>query len=150
MKAQRQATILKLVRQHRVQSQEQLRELLEAHGFEVTQATLSRDIREMRLAKVADPQGTSVYASPVEGAVLRPPLQQILPTLLLSLHGVGPLLVVKTPAGSAGPVAEAIDAEGWSEIVGTIAGDNTVLIISQSPRAQRHLAQRLKSLAGLA
>lgn len=150
MKAQRQATILKLVREHRVQSQEQLRELLQAEGFDVTQATLSRDIRELRLAKVADPHGTSFYAPQGDGTVLRPPLQQLLPTLLLSLQGVGSLLVAKTPAGSASPVAEAIDAEGWPEVVGTIAGDNTLLIITPSQRAQRVLTQRLKTLAGLA
>jgi len=150
MKAQRQAVILRLVRQHRVESQEHLRELLSAEDIEVTQATLSRDIRELRLAKVADAAGGSRYAPPAEGAAVRPPLQQLLPTLLLSLHGVGPLLVAKTPAGSANTVAEALDDEGWSEIVGTIAGDNTILIITPSERAQRTLSARLRELAGIA
>jgi transcriptional regulator of arginine metabolism len=150
MKAQRQTVILRLVRQQRVESQEHLRELLAAEGIEVTQATLSRDIRELRLAKVADAAGGSRYAAPAEGAAVRPPLHQLLPTLLLSLHGVGPLLVVKTPSGSASTLAESLDAEGWSEIVGTIAGDNTILIISASPRAQRALSTRLRELAGIA
>jgi transcriptional regulator of arginine metabolism len=150
MKAQRQAMILKLIRQRTVESQEQLRELLQAEGFDVTQATLSRDIRELRLAKVADPAGGSRYALPASGATVRPPLHQLLPTLLLSQRGVGPLLVVKTPAGAANTLAEVFDAEGWSEIVGTIAGDNTILIITPSPRSQRALAARLKELAGLA
>ncbi|HXV86001.1 MAG TPA: hypothetical protein VD793_04845 [Gemmatimonadales bacterium] len=150
MKAQRQAVVLRLVRQRRVESQEHLRELLSTEGIEVTQATLSRDIRELRLTKVADAGGGSHYAAPAEGAAVRPPLQQLLPTLLLSLHGVGALLVVKTPAGSASTVAEALDAEGLPEIVGTIAGDNTILIITSGPRAQRALSARLKGLAGIA
>jgi len=150
MKAQRQALILKLIQQHRVGSQEHLRELLEAEGVEVTQATLSRDIRELGLAKVAAPAGGAHYAPAALGAAVRPPLQQLLPALLLSLHGVGPLLVAKTPAGGANTVAEALDAEGWSEIVGTIAGDNTILIITPSQRAQRTLAARLRELAGIA
>lgn len=150
MKAQRQAVILKLVQRRRVESQEHLRELLAAAGIDVTQATLSRDIRELGLAKVADPGGGAHYAPPAVGAAVRPPLHQMLPALLLSLHGVGPLLVAKTPAGGANAVAEALDAEGWREIVGTIAGDNTILIITRSERAQRSLAARLRELSGIA
>ncbi len=149
MKTQRQAAILRLVREKRVQSQEQLRELLEAEGFTVTQATLSRDIRELRLAKVADPRGGSYYAVQPEGSAVRPPLSQLLPTLLLSAQGVGNLVVAKTPSGSASAVAEALDAENWPGMVGTIAGDNTILIVAQSERAQRQILARLKSLAGL-
>src|SRR5207249_5967522 len=85
-----------------VASQEQLRELLKGEGFDVTQATLSRDIRDLGLAKVAAPDGGSHYAPPPEtGGAIRPQLQQLLPTTLVSLDGVGPLLVLKTPAGSA-------------------------------------------------
>ena len=143
VKPQRQAVILRLIRQHRVASQEHLRDLLRARGIEVTQATLSRDVRELRLAKVTDREGGSHYAAPAEGAAIRPPLQQLLRPLLLSLHGVGPLLVAKTPAGSANALAEALDAEGWPEVVGTIAGDNTILVIASSEAAQRALQERL-------
>ena len=102
MKTQRHAAILKIVRSGKVASQEQLRELLRAEGFDVTQATLSRDIRELGLAKVAAPDGGSHYAPPLEaGAAIRPHLGQLLPTVLVSVEGVGPLLVVKTPAGGA-------------------------------------------------
>jgi transcriptional regulator of arginine metabolism len=150
MKAQRQAVILKLIRQHEVESQEHLRDLLRREGIDVTQATLSRDIRELRLTKVTDPAGGSRYAPRPEGSAVRPPLHQLLPSLLLSLQGVGPLLVVKTPAGAANTLAEALDAQGWSEVVGTIAGDNTILIIAPSPRVQHTLAARLRELARLA
>src|SRR5207245_10307963 len=102
MKTQRHAAILKIVRRERVASQERLRELLSAEGFDVTQATLSRDIRELGLAKVATPDGGSHYAAPLEGTPsIRPHLEQLLPAMLVAVDGVGPLLVVKTPAGSA-------------------------------------------------
>ena len=149
MKAQRHAAILKLIQKQRVQSQEQLRALLHADGIDVTQATLSRDIRELRLAKVPDRDGGSSYAVPSGTEMLRPPLHQLLPTLLLSLDGVGNLLVAKTPAGAASALTEALDAQGWPEVVGTIAGDNTILIIAKSERARRAVARRLSREAGL-
>jgi transcriptional regulator of arginine metabolism len=150
MKAQRQAAILKLIRHQRVQSQEQLRELLAAQGMDVTQATLSRDIRDLRLAKVPDADGGSSYAVPTtQTETLRPPLHQLLPTLLLSLDGVGNLLLAKTPAGAASALTEALDSQGWPEVVGTIAGDNTILIIARSEKARRTIAERLSQEAGL-
>src|SRR3989440_5017588 len=98
MKTQRHAAILKIVRSGKVASQEQLRELLRAEGFDVTQATLSRDIRELGLAKVAAPDGGSHYAPPLEaGAALWPHLRQLLPSPLVSGGGVGALLGVETP-----------------------------------------------------
>lgn len=150
MKTQRHAAILKLVRTQTVASQEQLRELLQSEGFDVTQATLSRDIRELGLAKVAAPDGGSHYSSPPEqGAAIRPQLQQVLPTLLVSVDGVGPLLVLKTPAGGAQALGLAVDAAGWTEIIGTIAGDDAVLVITRGERARRAVQTRLKEAAGL-
>jgi transcriptional regulator of arginine metabolism len=150
MKTQRHAAILKIVRSERVASQEQLRELLKTEGFDVTQATLSRDIRELGLAKVAAPDGASHYAPPLEtGSAIRPHLDQLLPAMLVSMDGVGPLLVVKTPAGSAQALGLAIDGAGWDEIIGTIAGDDAVLVITRSERARRSVQTRLKELAGL-
>jgi transcriptional regulator of arginine metabolism len=150
MKPQRHAAILKIVRAETVASQEQLRARLEAEGFDVTQATLSRDIRELGLAKVAAPDGGSHYAPPPEsGTAIRPHLEQMLPTLLVSVDGVGPLLVMKTPAGGAQALGLALDAAGWTEIIGTIAGDDAVLVITRSERARRAVHTRLKELAGL-
>lgn len=150
MKTQRHAAILKLVRAQTVASQEQLRELLQSEGFDVTQATLSRDIRDLGLAKVAAPDGGSHYAPPPEtGAAMRPQLQQLLPTLLVSVEGVGPLLVLKTPAGGAQALGLALDAAGWSEVIGTIAGDDAVLVITRSERARRAVQTRLKEAGGL-
>lgn len=145
MKIQRHAAILKVVRDRRIESQDELREALEAEGFTVTQATLSRDIRELGLAKLADPHGGAYYTHPHRAAV-RPDLTQILPTLLVSVDGVGPFLVLKTASGSAGAVTEALDQAGWGEIMGTIAGDDTVLVITRSQRLRETVASRIQGL----
>jgi transcriptional regulator of arginine metabolism len=150
MKSRRQAVVLELINSEPIRSQEQLRARLKAHGFDVTQATLSRDIRELGLAKVAAPDGGSHYAPPPEtGAAIRPHLGQLLPAVLVSVDGVGPLLVVKTPAGGAQALGLALDAAGWMEIIGTIAGDDAVLVITKSERARRAVQTRIKELAGI-
>jgi transcriptional regulator of arginine metabolism len=145
MKIQRHAAILRVVRERRIESQDELREALAEEGFVVTQATLSRDIRELGLAKLADPQGGAYYAHP-HRAALRPDLAQVLPTLLVSVDGVGPLLVLKTASGSAGAVTEALDQAGWEEVMGTIAGDDTVLVITRSQKLRQAIASRIQAL----
>ena len=147
MKAQRHNAILRLVREHAVPSQERLRHLLQRAGFDVTQATLSRDIRELGLIKVTDADGTHHYAAPPEEVVPPPTLTGFVPTLLLRADGVGPLLVIRTPTGGASALAAALDREVWPEILGTLAGDDTVLIVAQSPAARRKLARRLAEIA---
>ena len=148
MKAQRHAAILKIIKHNRVASQEQLRDRLAGDGFEVTQATLSRDLRELRLSKVADPDGGSFYSVPGDREIPHPSLSQLLPALLLSMEGVGPLLVVKTPQGSAEALGGAMDGTDLPEIIGTIAGDDTLLIITRGEEARASLAGRLRDLAG--
>ena len=145
MKTQRQAAILRVVRESRIESQDELREALAADGIVVTQATLSRDIRELGLAKLADPGGGAYYTHPHRGAV-RPELGLVLPALLVSVDGVGPFLVLKTASGSAGAVTEALDQAGWAEVIGTIAGDDTVLVITRNQRHRRELASRIQEL----
>jgi len=147
MKAQRHNAILRLVREHAVPSQESLRHLLQRAGFDVTQATLSRDIRELGLIKVTGADGAHHYAAPPEEVVPPPTLSGFLPSLLLRADGVGPLLVIRTPTGSASALAAALDREVWPEILGTLAGDDTVLIVAQSPAARRRLARRLAEIA---
>jgi transcriptional regulator of arginine metabolism len=149
MKTQRHATILNLVRSRQIHSQEELRELLSLDGIRVTQATLSRDVHELQLVKVTGPNGRSHYAPPLEGDVLRPHLEQLLSTLLVSVDGVNNLLVVRTPAGSASAVGSALDRQDWGEVVGTIAGDDTILVIARSETGRRALSRRLRKLAGL-
>jgi transcriptional regulator of arginine metabolism len=145
MKTQRHAAILRVIRERRIESQDELREALATEGFVVTQATLSRDIRELGLAKLADPGGGAYYTHPHRGTV-RPELGQVLPTLLVSVDGVGPFLVLKTASGSAGAVTEALDHAGWVEVIGTIAGDDTVLVITRNQRLRKQIATRIQEL----
>jgi transcriptional regulator of arginine metabolism len=150
MKTQRHAAILRVIRRDTVRNQEQLRALLREQGFDVTQATLSRDIRELGLAKVAAPDGGSHYAPPPEGpAAVHPTLEYLLPTMLVSVDGVGPLLVLKTATGAAQSLGVALDGAGWSDVLGTIAGDDALLVITRGERARRAVQTRLKELAGL-
>jgi transcriptional regulator of arginine metabolism len=146
-KTKRQAAILHLVREHAIPSQENLRELLVREGFDVTQATLSRDIRELGLAKVPDSDGNGHYEAPEESILPSPPLAAMIPSLLLKVDGVGPLLVVSTPTGSASALAAALDHEEWPEVLGSIAGDDTLLMITRSVADRKKLEHRFAQLA---
>jgi transcriptional regulator of arginine metabolism len=147
-KKRRQQVILELVAAQPVASQEELRQLLEDRGFAVTQSTLSRDLRELRLARIPTPQGAR-YASPDAPAAddHRTALEDVLPQFFDSSDGVGELLVLKTIPGGAQPIAEAIDAQSYPDVLGTIAGENTILIICRSTAARDRLERRLERLA---
>lgn len=147
-KPKRHAIIRELVQSHRVSSQEQLRELLETRGFDVTQATLSRDVRELKLIKVHDPEGGHHYTLPPEAWDNAPALTRLLPALYLGAEGTGNLLVVKTMMGGAQAVAEAIDWEEWPEVLGTLAGDDTILLILRDASQLPVVIQRLEERAG--
>jgi transcriptional regulator of arginine metabolism len=149
-KQARHSAIRELIQSHRVASQEQLRELLEQRDFDVTQATLSRDVRELRLIKVHDADGGTHYTLPPESWDNAPALTRLLPALFIGAEGTGNLLVVKTMVGGAQAVAEAIDWEEWPEVLGTLAGDDTILLIlrdaAQLPAVQRRLEERAGSV----
>ncbi len=147
-RSERHTALRKIVQTHRVASQEHLRELLARRGFDVAQATLSRDIRELRLVKIPDAEGHTYYTLPPETWDSTPPLHRLLPTLFVGAEGTGNLLVVKTLAGGAQAVAEAIDWEEWPEVLGTLAGDDTILIILRNPRKLSRVQQRIEDLAG--
>ena len=147
-KQDRHAQILAILRGHRVASQEALRELLNERGTEVTQATLSRDIRELRLVKVPGADGSGHYSLPEEWEST-PPLESLLPTLFLSADGVDHLLVIHTMKGGAQTVAAAIDWEEWPEVLGTLAGDDTILIILRDPASLPKLRERVERMAGV-
>jgi transcriptional regulator of arginine metabolism len=149
LKPQRHAAILDLVRGQRVSSQEVLRELLNARGIEVAQATLSRDIRELGLVKVPDEHGGALYTLPADVVDPTPTLARLLPALYLGADGVGNLLVVKTLVGGAQPIAVGIDWEEWPEIVGTIAGDDTILVILRDEGFRAKVVKRLEEIAGI-
>jgi transcriptional regulator of arginine metabolism len=147
-KPQRHSEILDIVRHNRVHSQEVLRELLAERGVDVAQATLSRDIRELGLVKVPDDEGGSAYVVPTHITDPTPTLARLLPALYLGADGVGNLLVVKTLTGGAQPIAVALDWEEWPEIVGTVAGDDTILVILRKPEQLEPVSRRLQELAG--
>ncbi len=149
MKVQRHAAIIRIVRRERVHNQEKLRELLHAEGIAVTQATLSRDLHNLGLSKVTDPAGGSFYAVPSEHVAPFPPVEQLVSTLLLSIDGVGPFAVAKTPPGSAEALGGSLDHASWEDVLGTIAGDDTLLIITRSEEARARVAKRLGDLAGI-
>ncbi|MBK6487552.1 MAG: arginine repressor [Gemmatimonadetes bacterium] len=147
-KRDRHAVIRELVAAQSVGSQEELRQLLKDRGWDVTQSTLSRDLRELRLVRLPTNDGPR-YASPesLVGEDERTLVEDVLPQFFDSVDGVGELLVVKTIYGGAQPVAEAIDSAGWSEVVGTIGGENTVLVICRSREARERLHARIDRLA---
>ncbi len=146
-KTRRHAVILRLVRDHRVPSQRRLRDLLRHESFDVTQATLSRDIHDLGLMKVPGEGGVSHYAAPSEELLPPPPLTALVPSLLLKMDGVGPLLVLTTPTGSASALAAALDHEDWREVLGSIAGDDTLLMITRTVKDRRKLERRLRAIA---
>jgi len=147
-KSERQAAILEIVKRNRFGSQEALREVLGEQGFDVTQATLSRDIRDLRLVKVTGADGQPYYMLPEEWETT-PPLEGLLPTLFLAAEGSGNLLVLRTMTGGAQAVALGIDWEEWPEVLGTIAGVDTILLILRSPDQLDTVRERVESIAQL-
>ena len=148
-KRERQDAILQLIGGHSIASQEELRRLLEERGWQVTQATLSRDLRELGVVRAPSGDGAR-YVLPQMLAPddAKPSLEGLLPQLFDDVDGVSELLVLHTLPGGAQPIAEAIDDKAWPEIIGTIAGENTILIVCRSAAARSELADRLRTLAG--
>jgi transcriptional regulator of arginine metabolism len=147
-KRERHATILEVIDTRMVSSQEDLRKLLLQRGWDVTQATLSRDLRELRVARVPTPEGARYGVT--DGSIVesRAALETLLPQLFLRIDGVGEMLVLRTVPGGAQPIASALDGEAWSDILGTVGGDDTILIICRSVAARERALKKLKALAG--
>jgi transcriptional regulator of arginine metabolism len=148
-KAERHAAIREIIQRHEVGSQEELRQLLLKRGWDVTQSTLSRDLRELRLARIPGPDGTVRYAEPeaVQEDSRSPALEALLPQLFVSVDGVSELILLRTLPGGAQAIAEAIDNQEWPELLGTIAGDDTILMICRSAQARERLTKRLRQMA---
>jgi transcriptional regulator of arginine metabolism len=117
--------------------------------MDVTQATLSRDLRDLGLARVStEDGGRYVLPESLAGDGDKPLLSNLLPQLFSRVDGVGELIVLHTVRSGAQPIAEAIDQEGFEEVLGTIAGDDTILIVTRSAEARVALTDRLLELAG--
>ena len=155
-RAARHARIVELIRQRPVRSQTELAELLAVEGVQVTQATLSRDLEELGAVKVRGGDGgPAAYVIPEDGAVaLRPAehaparLVRLLRELLTSADASGNLVVLRTPPGAAHFLASALDRSGLPDVVGTIAGDDTILVIAREGTGGAALAATLAGWAG--
>ena len=151
-KQQRQHRIGRLLVEHRVTNQAQLTELLAADGVTVTQATVSRDLEELGAIKVRVPGGDTVYAIPElprEQVSPQDHLRRVLGDWLVEVERSGDLVVLRTPPVSAHVVASAIDRNGLDGVVGTVAGDDTLLVIAREGQGDP-VALQLQQLAGLA
>lgn len=146
-KSQRHQAIREIVTTRAVASQEELRRQLVKRGWEVTQSTLSRDLRELRLARIPDDRGEVRYAFPENGHGDEGTrqLEALLPRLLTSVEGVQVLIVARTMASGAQPVAAALDRAGWPEVSGTIAGDDTVLVICRNKAGRERILKKLRA-----
>jgi transcriptional regulator of arginine metabolism len=146
MKQQRHSAIREVLHQAVVPSQDELRRRLARRGFHVTQATLSRDIHELRLSK--GPAGYAMPGNPEDEDDSLPGIREVLGSFGLEVRLAMNQLVLMTTTGSAQPVAAGIDYEDWPEVVGTIAGDDTVLIICPDERQARALKLRIEEFIG--
>lgn len=147
MKAKRQALIREIVGEQSIQTQEELAEALRVHGMLVTQATVSRDIKEMHLLKVLGEDGSYRYATMEKGNQgMNDRLIRMLADSVVEINSVNNLIVIRTLPGSAHVAAEAVDSLKWPELLGTIAGDNTILVIVRSNEEVETIVRRFRSI----
>ena len=143
-KTLRQRAVLEALRQGPIASQEHLQRALRKRGFKVGQATLSRDIRDLNLSKTA--AGYTLPQSEGTAGLALPPVQRLVREFVLEVRPAQNLLVLKTIVGSAQPVAAALDEEGWKEMLGTIAGDDTILIVCPDRETAKTVAARIEEM----
>jgi transcriptional regulator of arginine metabolism len=141
---ERHAAILRLVHEQPLSTQTELADALRREGYEVVQTTVSRDIHELGLIKVRHASGRLVYAFPEDGAYSEE-LSEALTRWALTVEASGNLVVMTTPYGYAGALAQAVDVARHPHIAGTIAGENTVLLVSREPVTGAELADELRS-----
>ena len=142
LKTLRQGQILKLVSREAIENQDELCRRLRAEGLRVTQATVSRDVHELKLVKT----DRGYQPLTVEAVPAGPALPRMARESIRDLRPAQNLLVLKTPPGGAQSLGAALDAEGWPEVVGTVAGDDTILVISGSSRKRVAVQKRLEGM----
>ncbi len=146
VKARRQQALVALLRGRQCSSQAALLAALRAQGFDATQATVSRDLEELGAVKVRGPDGRLVYAAaPSDGApgVSEAELRRVLDLSLLSVIPAGNLVVLRTPPGHANVLASTLDRAGLAGVAGTVAGDDTVLVVCADRTSGKAMARRL-------
>lgn len=147
MKEYRQSEIMTLIGEKDIETQEELLECLRAKGFKVTQATISRDIRELGLVKVAGSVGRYKYAMPRrEGKTIGTKFRMLLTETVHKVDRAGNIAVIKTYSGMAQGAAAAIDSMERDDVVGSVAGDDTIIIVMRTPEAAQSLADDLYDL----
>ena len=147
MKAKRQALIREIVENQSIQTQEELADALAAHGMVVTQATVSRDIKEMHLLKVLSEEGGYRYATMDKSEQgMNERLIRMLADSVVDMSSANNLIVIHTLPGSAHVAGEAVDSLRWPEVLGTIAGDNTILVIVRSNEDVDGVLRRFRSI----
>ena len=139
MKSARQIAILEIIAEKSIETQEDLADALRLRGFQVTQATVSRDIKELRLVKALAPDGTYRYATAEKG-------ENGLNERLIRMFSAYNQIIIRTLPASANIAAETIDSLQWPEVLGTIAGDNTILMIVRSVEEVRPVMERLNAM----
>jgi transcriptional regulator of arginine metabolism len=151
----RQARIVQLITDRAIRSQSELATMLAAEGIETTQATLSRDLDELGAVKLRGADGGApIYVIPEDGSPVRAVeggttrLRRLLAELLVSVDSSGNLAVLRTPPGAAQLLASAIDRAALHDIVGSIAGDDTILVVAREHLTGAELGKRLRALAG--
>ncbi len=147
MKYNRQAEIIALIGENRIETQEELSECLRERGYMVTQATISRDIRELKLVKIAGAGGKYFYAMPrAEDNGISTKAKNLLIETVESVDRANNIAVVKTCAGMAQGAAAAIDSMGRADIVGSVAGDDTIIIVMRTNEAAQSLCEELSEI----
>ena len=149
MKTTRQEKILEIIESEEIETQEELAIRLRERGYKVTQATVSRDIKELRLIKISGRRNTYRYARHGRHeAITNDRMIRLLTDSTVDIDYAGQMVVVKTLSGSANVAAEAIDNMNWKEVLGTIAGDNTIFVAVRSENDAAEIASRIRKLTG--
>lgn len=151
-KNQRQHRIARILQEHAVENQAQLVDLLAGDGVTATQATVSRDLEDLGAIKVRLPGGETAYAIPElpkDQVAPEDHLRRVLGEWVVEVSSSGNLVVLRTPPGSAHVVGSALDRAGLPDVLGTVAGDDTLLVVAAEPAEGGAVADRLRDLAGL-
>lgn len=147
MKRIRQEKMLELISKYEIETQDELIERLRECGFEVTQATISRDIRELKISKMTTGKGTYRYVLPKQNTMVpNMKFNSALIDALISIDYACNIIVLKTHAGLANALAVGIDAMHLEEILGCVAGDDTILMVSRSEEAAHRIANRIREM----
>ena len=149
MKYERQTEIMSIISEKQIETQEELSECLRERGYIATQATISRDIRELKLVKISGGNGKYIYALPIsERSNISEKFRDLLTHTVEKLDRANNIVVVKTISGMAQGVAAAIDSMERADIVGSVAGDDTVIIVMRSNDGAQSLVDELAEVVG--